>query len=343
MEKLRVAIVDDSGFMQLILSDIVNSDPLLTVVETGSDGKEAVDLVRRHKPDVLLLDMIMGEFDGKYAIEQIMKFRPLPIIVVSALNDKNPKVISDILELGAYDFISKPNGKNHHIRDLNISLNSKIKGAVEGFKKQQSVRVNKNNHPHTFSEEIHYEAIVVGSSTGGPTTVEKFLLQLPENLPVPVVIAQHMPANFLKPYAQRLDKICPFPVTTVKTGDKIKRGTVYLLSGLANQTLERKLGRVIVSETSEQFKSFNNPSVDALFLSAADVYKDKLISIVLTGMGADGRDGTIKIKDKGGRTIAQDEATSVVYGMPREAAETGKVDHILPLDELGGFVVTCLS
>lgn len=343
MAKIRVGIVDDSGLMRLVISDIVNSDPELEVIATGTNGKEAVELVRNHRPDVLVLDMIMGEYDGNYAIKQIMKFRPIPIIVLSGLNDKDSTQITEILERGAYDFISKPHGRNQHIRDINDTLNTKIKGAVEGFNKQQNVSTRINSNPHTFVDQLNYEAIVVGSSTGGPTTIEKFLLQLPENLPVPVIIAQHMPANFIVPYAGRLDRACPFKVTHANTGDRVESGTVYILSGHANQTLEMKGGRVVFGETKERFKHFNNPSVDALFISAAEVYKNKLIGIVFTGMGADGSQGIIRIKDRGGRTIAQDKESSVVYGMPKEAAATGKVDHVLPLNDMGGFVVTCLS
>ena len=226
---------------------------------------------------------------------------------------------------------------------MSILLNEKIKSAKSGFKTQQSVTVKANTNPHTFTDKLHYKAIVVGSSTGGPSTVEQFLKSLPANLPVPVIIAQHMPANFIQAYAGRLDKMCPFPVKHAITGERIFSGRVYVLSGLSNQTLELTRGHVTVGETPEKFRHFNNPSVDALFLTAAEVYGPELIGIVLTGMGADGKKGIAAIKDAGGRTLAQDEATSVVYGMPREAFLTGKVDHVLPIQEMGGFVVTCLS
>jgi len=343
MEKIKVAVVDDSGFMRLVLTDIVNSDPLLHVVKTGNNGLEAVDIVRTMKPDVLVLDMVMGEYDGRYAIKNIMESYPMPIIVVSGMNDNDQETIGEILELGAFDFVSKPTKNKQNIRDLQYILPSRIKSAKTGFRKQRDVGSYVNHNPHTFSEELHYDAIVVGASTGGPSTVEKFLLQLPSNLPIPIIIAQHMPANFLPSYAERLNKICPIPVSLGRDGQLIKPGCVYILSGEANHLLEKEGRNVVIRRTEHKYRAFNNPSVDALFTSASAIYRRKLLGIVLTGMGFDGREGVIQVKKNGGLCIAQDEKTSVVDGMPREAAGTGKVDHILPITDMGGFVVSCLS
>lgn len=343
MRKTRVAIVDDSGFMRLVLSDIVNADPTMQVVETGSNGLEAVQIVKDCQPDVLVLDMLMEQYNGRYAIQEIMRDEPLPIIVVSAANERDPGIITEILSLGAYDFLAKPAGKNRHIRDLSDRLTSKIRSAKDGFQKLQDIGGQVNNHPHTFLETLPYEAIVVGASTGGPSTIEKFLLQMPINLPVPIIIAQHMPTNFIASYAARLNKISPFPVSCVRDRQAILPGNAYVLSGEGNFILKRLEEQVIVRNTSKVYKAFNNPSVDALFESASRVYKKKLISVLLTGMGRDGRDGTVSVHQAGGLTIAQDEQTSVVYGMPREAVNTGEVDHVLPIQDMGGFVVTCLS
>lgn len=338
-----MVVVDDSGFMRLVLSDIVNSDPQLKVIRTGKNGLEAVELVEKFKPDVLVLDMMMSEYDGEYAIRNIMKKFPLPIIVVSNINETNGALISDILELGAFDFLSKPVREKKNIRNLQYLLPDRIKNAKVGFKKQRHLKGQVNVRPHTFTQELNFDAMVVGASTGGPSTVEAFLNQLPANLPIPVIIAQHMPTNFLPSYVTRLSKLRILPVALGKDGTEVLPGNIYILSGTSNHILVKKGVRIHIRETVEKFQAFNNPSIDGLFISASNVYKQKLIGIVLTGMGSDGRDGILAVKKNGGKTIAQDEKTSIVYGMPREAYRTGKVDHVLPIDDLGGFVVSCIS
>lgn len=338
-----MAVVDDSGFMRLVLTDIVNSDPLLQVVKTGNNGMEAVDIARTIKPDVLVLDMVMGEYDGRYAIRNIMDKYPMPIIVVSSMDDRDKDAITEILGLGAFDFVSKPTKQKQNIRDLQYILPSRIKSAKAGFDKQHNVKGYVNPNPHTFSDALPYDAIVIGASTGGPSTVERFLLQLPANLPIPVIVAQHMPANFLPSYAERLNKICPIPVSLAREGNLVQPGRVYILSGESNHVLQKEGRNVVIRNTDQKYKAFNNPSVDALFTSAAAIYRRRLMGIVLTGMGSDGRDGIVQVKKNGGLCIAQDEKTSVVYGMPREAAATGKIDHVLSITDMGGFVVSCLS
>lgn len=343
MDKIKVAVVDDSGFMRLMISNIINADSGLEVLETGKNGLEAVKLVKKTSPDVLVLDMIMDEYDGKYAIRRIMSENPLPIIVVSGIDEGDSNEIGEIMGLGAYDFVSKPGREKSGIRDLEGVLPARIRSAIRGFQKSRSLKEYVNIHPHTFSDNLFYDAIVIGASTGGPSTVEKLLMQLPSNLPIPVIVAQHMPANFLPSFAGRLNKVCPLPVELGRDGMNIEPGTVYVLSGEENYHLKKRRQQVYISKTEQAYKAFNNPSVDALFTTGAEVYKSRLISIVLTGMGRDGKEGVMAVKKHGGRTIAQDENTSVVYGMPREAAETGMVDHVLPINDMGGFAVSCLS
>ena len=345
MSKINVLIADDSGVMRLLISDILKEDPEMNVVGTATNGQDAVTKWRQLKPDVVLMDMHMGEYDGRYAVKNIMRENPTPIVVLSAIGNSDMGPIMEALSLGAFDYLNKPQKNNARIRDLKVELLEKIKLAYKvDRKKLGQGKTNLNHNPHTFVGDMPYHAVVIGSSTGGPTAVEKVLTRLPSNMPLPVLIAQHMPENFVPSFAKRLNSLTPLSVVVGIKDMVVKPGVVIIAPGGKNMIVKRnEIGQVLVDFTDTRFKEFNNPSIDSLFLSAADIYKNNLIGVILTGMGKDGALGMTDINNFGGLTIAQDEKTSVVYGMPKAAVENGSTKNIVPVQDIGGFIVSSIS
>ncbi len=346
-EDIKVVVADDSGLMRLIISDIINSEQGMTVIGTAEDGKDAVEKTLSLTPDVLLLDMTMGEFDGLYAVKNILSKKDIPIVILSAMGNTNLNPIMDALELGAFDYLNKPESNKAKVRDISKEIVAKVRIAAHSNKKYFNVNKTKiklNQNEHTFDSTVNYDVIVIGSSTGGPTAIERVITKLPANLPIPVLIAQHMPENFVPSFVNRLDVITPLKVVVGKKGDVLIKGKIYIAPGGSNMIIERdEVNRPVIGFTPTQYKEFNNPSVNALMLSVATVYKGRSIGVVLTGMGKDGADGLQEIKKYGGYTIAQNKETCAVYGMPKEVADRGFVNSVVSIHEMGGFIVSCLS
>ncbi len=342
---IKVLVVDDSAVMRLLVSDILQRSASLKVVDTASNGKEAVKKTIELSPDVVVMDMIMGQYDGLYGVTQIMKQKPTPVLLLSSLGNTDLSPILKALHAGAFDYINKPSKNNTKIRDIEQKLIRKVilasKADLSKLGRQQ---INPNTHHHTFSDSLPYDAIVIGSSTGGPSAIETVLAKLPGNLTIPVFIAQHMPENFVPSFVQRLNKISALEVVMGKRDMKAIPGLVIIAPGNKNMIVRKNsTGEIVISFNNKHFKEFNNPSINALMDSVAEVYGKKTIGVILTGMGKDGAHGVKKIKETGGFTIAQDEKTSVVFGMPKEAIKSGKIDSIIPIQEVGNFVVSCLS
>lgn len=344
---IRVLIADDSLFMRYLTADILKNAGGFEVLDYARDGKEAAEKCCTLKPDVVLMDMLMGDYDGIMGVKLIMEKCPTPIIILSALGATDMEPIMQALKLGAVDYHHKPDRSSKDIKEKDEELIGKLKSAAqvtlkEVMSKTQNIKSNSNQH--TFSENINYDVIVIGSSTGGPTAVESVLTRLPGNLSVPVVIVQHMPENFVPSFAARLDQLTPLKVTMAKKDDVLEPGKVLIAPGSRNMILKHdENGKVICDFTSQRYKEYNFPSVNGLMLSAADVYGKRAIGVILTGMGKDGAEGMKAIKDKGGYTIGQSKETCVVYGMPREAAEIGAIKSVVPLNEIGSFIVSCLE
>ncbi|WP_375581074.1 chemotaxis-specific protein-glutamate methyltransferase CheB [Marivirga tractuosa] len=339
---ISTLIVEDSALMRILLSDILKADPNIELLGTAKNGKEGVEKARLLEPDVIISDMIMPDFDGVYLVEHIMKEIPTPVILLSSL-EKNDGLVFDALQKGAFDFLDKPKDDiTNSIKAKNYPLTALVKAAAESKIKKIEVKENKNSH--AFHGTAAYTAIVIGASTGGPGAIENLLKQLPNNLILPVIIAQHMPDSFIQSFAKRLDILTELKVKVAESGEEIRPGYIYLAPGHANMRLRKNpnTGGVVVHFTDKVFTEFNNPSIDCLMESAAEVYGDRMIGLILTGMGKDGTEGLKKIKAKGGITIAQDEDTSVVYGMPKSAFDSGATDRLVPLDQMGGYLVSCL-
>jgi len=277
-------------------------------------------------------------------VKSLMEKNPLPIILLSSLEKTHARIF-DALEHGAFEFIDKPNNVVEDKRQAEL-LVSLIKEAsrtdISLLKARQLAKNNANDH--TFSSTLEYDILAIGASTGGPSAVEYVINNLPRNLRIPVVVAQHMPARFLESYAIRLNECCPLPVKLAYQGEPLKPGVVYISRGDSNTKIDINpaTNSPCISFTAKLYREFNFPSVDCLFESVANIYGKKSIGVILTGMGRDGAKGITMIRNKGGYTIAQDEDSSVVYGMPRAAVETGSILQVLNLKEMAGFIVSCL-
>lgn len=344
--KIRVLVIEDSGLMRLIISDILRTDQAIEIVDTAENGKDGFEKTLKYKPDVVVTDLLMPHYDGVYAVKHIMKERPTPIVVLSSLGKADP-VVFDALNEGAVDFVDKPKDKVvSNIREVNHILIDAVKGAQKAnVASLRSVAANKAiTHAHIFDAQLNYDIVAIGTSTGGPGAVEKVIDKLPDNLSVPVVIAQHMPERFLESFAKRLDTLTPLHVKLAEKGEVLTGGTVYIAPGHSNTRVEKDVfsGKAGISFTRKEYKEFNFPSVDCLLLSVAETYGNKAIGVILTGMGRDGTNGMKAIFDAGGYTIAQDEASSIVYGMPKSAVDSGVVKKSVPLYDISSFIIGCL-
>ena len=346
--KIKVLIVDDSGIMRLVITDILNADPEIEVLDTAKDGKEAVEKALNKNPDVILMDMNMGEYDGLYATKNILEKKKIPIIIISAVGNTDMNPILEALKLGAFDYLNKPEKNSSKIRDIGSDIILKIKGAVAesaNNRNQLKASINKNTLAHTFLKELNYKIIAIGSSTGGPPALETIITKLPENLPIPVVVVQHMPENFVYSFVKRLDNLTPLTVSVAERNEKLKNGQIYFAPGNHNLIIRKDILNRPVFDYDDVniYPDYNNPSVNALLLSIAKVYKNESISAVLTGMGRDGADGMVALKSAGAITIAQSKETCVVFGMPKAVIEKEAAKYVLGIEEIAPFIVSCLS
>lgn len=343
-KQIRVLVADDSALMRILINDIINTDPDIQVVGQANNGKTAYLLTQELKPDVVLMDVNMGEYDGIYGVIEIMEHCPTPIIILSSIGNVDMNPILQGLELGAIDYLNKPAKNRVNMDEVKHDLIEKIKVAStinleELLDKPLAVNINE----HSFDNATSYDCIVLGASTGGPRALERILTQLPKNLTIPVVIAQHMPASFVPAFASRLNQLTPLEVSVAKQGSILAAGHVYLASGDINLTVECKRENYIFGATTQQFLAYNNPSIDALMLSIAEAYKGRAIGVLLTGMGKDGAIGLKAMKVAGSYTIAQSEASCIVYGMPKAAVQSDAVKQVVHLDEIAAFIVSCLA
>lgn len=340
---MRVLVADDSALMRILIKEILEMSQEIEVVGTAGNGEEAFTRTLEHSPDVVLLDMNMGDYDGLYAVKKIMHEKPTPIVILSAMGNEDMNPIMAALEAGAVDYLNKPARNAANLRLISEEIVSKVKNAAAS-NVTGKLSLKKVHAPHTFSSHLPYDIVVIGSSTGGPPAIEEILFKLPENFALPVIVVQHMPAGFVPSFAQRLNQHCALEVTMAKKGDLVLPGHVLVSPGSRNMILRRnETGGVEVDFTSRTYKEYNHPSVNSVMESVAEIYGDRCIGVILTGMGKDGTEGMKKIFEKGGYTIAQDKATSVVFGMPKEAIESGCVRQVVPINELGFFLVSCIS
>ena len=341
--KIKVLIVDDSSFMRLLIQDMLKAETDIEVVGTASDGKEAIEECAQLKPDVVLTDLTMKDYDGMYAIKGIMEQCPTPIIVVSSVGNTDPQKMIEALSYGAYDYLNKPDGAfSGKLRTVSIAMGQKIRAAAKVDLHTLKASHRKNMNEHSFSTAQNpYELLVLGASTGGTTALEVVLTNLPVNFPLPIIAVQHIPQRFLDMFVKRLNSLLNLNVLIAEEGMAVQPGCVYILQTEGNTRIEKRAGEVVFANTPEEFEEYNFPSISCLISSAAKIYKKSLIAAILTGMGRDGTNGIKDVKKQGGITIAQEGSTCVVNGMPKSAIESGAVDYVVKLDQIPGFIVSC--
>ena len=338
--KIKTLLIEDSGFMRILLSDLLRKDQRIELVATATNGLDGVEKVKTLKPDVVITDMVMPQYDGLYVVQQLMKDMPLPIILLSSLDRTDPKIF-DALREGAFDFIDKPVEKD--VTDGYLPLTQMVREAsFTDYLKLRQRTNGRNFQEHTFEPRLNYDIIAIGASTGGPSAVEYIVNNLPANLTLPVVIAQHMPERFIQSFAQRLSDSTEKKVSVANHNEHLLSNHIYLAPGTSNVKIELSDSAPIFAFCDDEFKEFNKPSIDCLLQSVAGVYGKRAIGVILTGMGKDGCHGLNKIKAAGGLTISQDETSSVVYGMPKVAYETGASVRQLPLTEIPNFMISAL-
>lgn len=343
--KIKVLIVDDSAIVRKALTEIVNSHPDLEVAGTAADPYVARDKILALRPDVITLDIEMPRMDGLTFLKKLMRFHPLPVVVISSLGQASSSAALEALQSGAVEVVAKPGGP-YSVTELRNELAYKIRAAAQAHLTRDTQRDSPRiaepaaaPHPYRSGDAA---IIGIGASTGGVEALRRVLVELPAEMP-PIMVVQHIPAVFSAEFARRLDKICRIRVKEAVDGDPLVPGLALIAPGNFHLTV-RKLGgqpgasyRAVVCDGAQV--QYQRPSVDVLFESLAQQAGREALGVILTGMGADGAAGLLAMKRAGARTIAQNEATCVVFGMPREAIRLGAVDEILPLDQIAAAVV----
>ncbi|OFI06520.1 chemotaxis response regulator protein-glutamate methylesterase [Clostridium acetireducens DSM 10703] len=355
MHKIKVLVVDDSALMRKIISDMINSQEDMEVITTAKNGEDFLNKLNKYKPNVITLDVEMPKMDGITALKELKKkYIQIPVIVLSSVSSKGPKMTMECLANGAFDFLAKPSGAiSLDINKVQEDLVSKIRLASLKDKnnlqeiKKSTIKEKDLTKEKDLKREIKssnykktIEAVVIGASTGGPKALYKVITSLPKKFNVPVFVVQHMPAGFTKAFAERLDANSPIKVVEAKSGDLIVKDVVYIAPGGYHMEVGKDK-RIHLNEDPPVWGV--RPAVDKLFISASEVYGSNLLSVVLTGMGKDGADGTVKVKQAGGITLSEDESTCTIYGMPKAAFETGKVDRVFPINEIAEEIIKAVQ
>ena len=344
---IRVLVVDDSIFMRTALAKMLESDPEIRVIAVASNGREAIEKIRRHNPDVVTLDIMMPEVDGLETLRMIQQDFSLPVIMVSSIAEEGASETSEARSLGAFDVISKQ-VTNAPVDILRIQneLIEKVRAAYK-TRKQPNCSVNlaspeKPKRP-SGSKNLAPELIIIGASTGGPNAVQKIVTQLPADFPIPVLVVIHMPPTFTRSYAQRLDELSKITVEETSDGAVLEPGKVFVARGGIHSHIRRGSENYFVRQTMQPENTLHRPSVDVTMLTAVQSAGAGVMGVILTGMGKDGLAGMKEIHRVGGITLAQDESTSVVYGMPRACVESNIIDKVLPIDEMAEEILRIVT
>jgi len=343
MKKIKVLVVDDSPVFRALLTQIIRSDPELDVIAAAEDPYEARDLIKKLNPDVLTLDVEMPKMNGVQFLKNLMRLRPMPVVMISTLTQHGADATLTALELGAVDYFPKPAVENTaDITSYKEQINEKIKTAARANVVHEDV--SERPAKVTFCGKCtNTDIIAIGASTGGTEAIKKVLSQLPAGLP-PIVMTQHISALFSPSFAKRLDDNSAVHVQELSEQQVIlEKGHAYLAPGDKHMVVIRQGDKLIAVRDDRPLVSRHKPSVDVLFDSVAETVGSKSIGIILTGMGQDGAQGLLKIQQSGGRTIAQDKATSVVWGMPRVAVEMNAADYVLSLDSVAGKICSLVT
>ncbi len=348
---IRVVVIDDSAFMRKAISTMLAKDPEIQVVGTANNGNEGIERIRELDPDVVTLDIEMPVMDGLTALRHIMMEMPRPVIMVSSLTTEGAEATLKAMELGAVDFISKELSKvSLDIIKIEADLQKKVKAVAK-----RKLRHRIPHRPVPRSPEAHpregvtaiggrpvRDIVAIGVSTGGPPAVQKVLSVLPANLPAAILIAQHMPPAFTGPFAKRLDNVCAISVKEAEDGEPLKPGTVYIAPGGKHLRIAQRGTKLDVVVSPDPAGALYKPSANELISSVAETMGRRSLGVILTGMGNDGLEGIRDLKARGGLVLAQNDATCVVYGMPKAIVDAGLADRIVGIDEMGPAIISSL-
>lgn len=345
MAKIRVLTVDDSALMRQVLATLLSKDPEIEVIGSAPDPFIAREKIKALNPDVITLDVEMPKMDGLTFLEKLMRGHPMPVVMVSSLTEAGCQTTLRALELGAVDFITKPKiDLREGMEEVAQGLIAKIKAAAQAKVRGRGTAESPASHatPLTAMIKTTDTIIAIGSSTGGTEAVKEVLMALPPNTP-PILITQHMPEHFTKTWANRMNSLCRISVKEAEEGDSVLPGHALIAPGSYHMTLVRSGARYTVRINQDPPVNRHRPSVDVMFASVAQYAGANAVGVILTGMGGDGAKEMLTMKQAGAFTIAQDEASCVVFGMPKEAIKLGGVDKILPLAEIPAAIVAYVS
>jgi len=344
---IKVFVVDDSAFMRRMITAMLEEDPQIRVVGYAREGKEALEKIQRLKPDVVTLDVEMPGLGGIETLKALMDIQPLPVVMLSAVTTAGAQITLRALELGAVDFVPKPE-KRGDIVLLAQELRAKVKMAagvpVDRIERQRALCGGRPCpeiqaaplSPAAVTGKRQISMVAIGTSTGGPAALAEVFKSLPAGLDAAVIVAQHMPPGFTKSLANRLNDLGNLPVKEAEDGEPVEKGKALIAPAGFQTEVEERNGRVQVRVSEKtNYQTLFRPSVDVLFLSVARVYGPHALGVIMTGMGSDGTKGLKAIKEASGYVIAQDEASCIVYGMPKSAVEAGVVDKVVPLTRIG--------
>lgn len=344
---IKVLIADDSAFMRKLLSDLFSAEPDFMVIDTARNGQEAVEKVKRLKPDLVTMDVEMPIMDGIKALETIMRDTPTPVVMISSLTKAGAEATLCALELGAVDFVAKSAGiissiagiGNEILAKSRVAVNAKVFQFIEKPVKVASSAKSRLQYPTVFGEE---QLVAIGTSTGGPRALQEVITKLPGDLPCGVVIVQHMPSGFTKSLSERLNSLSSLTVKEAEHNDVVRPGLVLIAPGDYHMTVEREGNRRIIKLSQDPPIGGHRPAVDPMMESVAKSYGQRAVGVILTGMGHDGAQGIKAIKQQKGYTIAEDQSTSVVFGMPKSAIELGVVDKVAPISAVAAEIIKAI-
>ncbi|WP_018151349.1 protein-glutamate methylesterase/protein-glutamine glutaminase [Leeia oryzae] len=349
MGKIKVVVVDDSALIRSLLTEIINRAPDLTVVGTAADPYAAREVIRNTNPDVITLDIEMPKMDGLDFLEKLMRLRPMPVLMISTLTERSSDVTLKALELGAIDFIAKPkidivNGMEAFADEIQEKIRAAARASVKSRVVDVSPKLTADSilpsvRTKMFSTE---KLILVGASTGGTEALREFLMPMPPDTPA-ILVTQHMPEMFTKSFAARLNSLCKIEVKEAEHGERVMPGHAYIAPGHSHMLLSRSGSNYVIELNQGPPVNRHRPSVDVLFRSGANVAGPNIIGVILTGMGKDGAQGMLEMKQAGAYNLAQDEASCVVFGMPKEAIALGGADEIVPLSKMSERVLAQVS
>lgn len=357
LKKKKVLVVDDSAFMRRVISDIINSDDRCEVVGAAVNGKEGLEMVEKFNPDVITLDVQMPVMTGIEMLKVLNKNKPIPTIMLSTLMEEGARETIEALELGAYDFIKKPENifkvnsqeiKKELIDKIITASDSKIRNLITSNHSIQKTVTNYYDSPRIIKKENIYATnqpvknlVALGTSTGGPRALQFVLPYLPHNINAGIVIVQHMPPGFTKSLSERLNQLSEITVKEAENNDIIMNGVAYIAPGDRHLLVKEEAGgKLIINLSDEPPKGGHKPAVNVMMHSVSKISSKKLIGVIMTGMGADGTEGMLEVKkSQKMHIIAQNEETCIVYGMPKSVVEKGIADEVVPLEKISESII----